>query len=186
MGCNTTGSMGIDKGQLHDPIPAVEVPAEAASSGGVAARPLNILFFTHYFPPEGNAPASRAYEMCRRWVRSGHQVTIVTCAPNHPNGVVYDGYRNRLISHQAMDGIQVLRVWTFLAANRGKLRRAINFISYMLSAVTAGLFVKRPSLVMATSPQFFCGWAGVLMSTVRRLPFVLEIRDIWPESIVAV
>src|SRR5437016_5800567 len=66
--------------------------------GTVAGNPnqsLRILFLTHYFTPEGNAPASRVYEMCKRWVRDGHQVTVITCAPNNPTGIVYKGYKNR-------------------------------------------------------------------------------------------
>jgi colanic acid biosynthesis glycosyl transferase WcaI len=161
----------------------VPTPTPTSNAGG---DPLRVLFFSHYFPPEGNAPASRTYEMCRRWVRDGHQVTVITSAPNHPHGVLYPGYRNRLVSLQEVDGINVIRVWTFLAANKGKRRRVLNFISYMFTAVLVALFVKRPHLVVATSPQFFCGWAGTLISKIRRLPFVLEIRDIWPESIVAV
>lgn len=147
---------------------------------------MRILFLSHYFPPEVNAPASRTYENCRRWVRNGHQVTVITCAPNCPNGVVYDGYRNRLWQREFIDGIEVVRVWTYIAANEGTVRRIVNYVSYMISAVIAALFVRRPDVVIATSPQFFCGWAGVLVSKLRRRPFILEIRDIWPESIVAV
>ncbi|CAN5684621.1 glycosyltransferase family 4 protein [soil metagenome] len=146
-----------------------------------------ILFFTHYFPPEGNAPASRVYEMCKRWARAGYDVTVVTCAPNHPLGVLYRGYRNRLVQRRMVDGIRVIRVWTYLAANKGKRRRALNFLSYMASATVAGALVcRRPHVLIATSPQFFCGWAGVLVSFVRRIPLILEIRDIWPESAHAV
>lgn len=148
---------------------------------------MKILFFTHYFPPEGNAPASRTYEHCVRWVRAGHDVTVITCVPNVPNGVPYDGYRNRWRSQkETVDGINVVRVWTVLAANAGFLMRILNYVSYMLSATWAGFFVRRPDVIVATSPQFFCGWAGVLVQFFRRVPFVLEIRDIWPESITAV
>ncbi len=80
----------------------------------------------------------------------------------------------------------MIRIWTYVAPNKGTVRRIANYLSYMVTASIAGLFLSRPAVVMATSPQFFCGWAGVLLSKVRRLPFVLEIRDIWPESIVAV
>lgn len=146
---------------------------------------MNILFFSHYFPPEGNAPASRTWENCRRWVRAGHRVAVVTCAPNVPDGVVYPGYRNRLRSREEMDGIEVVRVWTYLAPNKGTARRILNFTSYMISAVALNLFRKKPALVIATSPQFFCGWAGLIFSRLRRVPFLLEIRDLWPESIVA-
>ncbi|MFC1737032.1 glycosyltransferase family 4 protein [Candidatus Hydrogenedentota bacterium] len=147
---------------------------------------MRILFFSHYFPPEGNAPASRTYENCKRWVRAGHQVTVITCAPNVPNGVVYEGHRNRLHQREVIDGVEVIRVWTYIAANKGIFRRILNYVSYMFSAIFFGLFVKRPDVIIATSPQFFCGWAGVLVGKLRRLPFILEIRDIWPESIQAV
>lgn len=147
---------------------------------------MRILFFSHYFPPEGNAPASRTFAHCRRWAAAGHAVTVVTCAPHYPRGVLYDGYRNRWRQVEQADGIRVVRVWAFLAANAGKWRRIANYLSYMLSAVLAGVFERRPTVVVATSPQFFCGLAGALVAKLRRRPFVLEVRDVWPESIVAV
>ncbi len=147
---------------------------------------MRILFFSHYFPPEGNAPASRTYENCKAWVRDGHDVTVVTCVPNSPDGVVYEGYRNRLRQREVVDGIEVVRVWTYVAANKGTLLRILNFVSYMFSAALFAMFMRRPDIVIATSPQFFCGWAGLIVSKLRRLPFILEIRDLWPESIYAV
>lgn len=148
---------------------------------------MRILFLTHYFPPEGNAPASRTYETCKRWVRDGHDVCVVTGVPSAPDGVVYEGYHQRLRpQRETMDGIEVIRVWSHVAPNKGILRRILNFVSYMLTATVTSLFLRRPDVVIATSPQFFCGWAGVLVSRARRLPFVLEIRDLWPDSIVAV
>jgi len=147
---------------------------------------IRILFLSHYFPPEGNAPASRVYEMAKRWVAAGHKVEVITGVPNVPSGIIYKGYKNRLRQIEFIDGIRVTRVWTYIAANRGKIKRVINYLSYMASAVVAGLFVRKPDVVIATSPQFFCGWAGVFLARIRRVPFVLEIRDIWPSSIVAV
>jgi colanic acid biosynthesis glycosyl transferase WcaI len=147
---------------------------------------MNILFFSHYFPPEGNAPATRTYENCRQWVRQGHNVTVITCAPNVPAGEVYDGYKNRLFQQEMMDGIEVVRIWTYIAPNKGTVRRIINYLSYLVSGVFFSLFMKRPDVIIATSPQFFCGWAGVIASRARNVPLILEIRDIWPESITAV
>ena len=147
---------------------------------------MHILFFSHYFPPEGNAPASRTYENCKRWIRLGHNVTIITCAPNVPDGIIYEGYKNKLYKKEKIDGIDVIRVWTYISANKGTIRRIINYITYMFSSIFFSLFVKRPDVVIATSPQFFCGWAGVIASRIRYVPFILEIRDIWPESIAAV
>jgi colanic acid biosynthesis glycosyl transferase WcaI len=147
---------------------------------------MRILFLSHYFFPEGNAPATRVYEMSRRWVRMGHEVTVVTCAPSVPRGVVYAGYANRPYQREVVEGIDVRRVWTYLAANEGSGRRIANYLSFLLTATVAALATPRPDVLIATSPQFFCGWAGVLASGLRRVPFVLEIRDLWPESIVAV
>jgi glycosyltransferase involved in cell wall biosynthesis len=147
---------------------------------------MKILFLSHYFPPEGNAPAARTHENCLRWVRAGHDVTVVTCAPNVPNGVVYAGYRNRWRQEERIDGIRVVRVWTYIAANKGTVLRIVNFLSYLVTAVWAAARLPRPDVVIATSPQFFCGWAGVWVARLRRRPFVLEIRDLWPESIAAV
>jgi hypothetical protein len=147
---------------------------------------MRILFLSHYFYPEGNAPATRVHELARRWVKMGHEVTVVTCAPNVPSGVVYEGYANRLYQRERVEGIDVRRVWTWLAANAGTWRRIANYLSYLLGATLASLAVPRPDVLIATSPQFFCGWAGVLASRLRGVPFVLEVRDLWPESIVAV
>src|SRR5690606_429665 len=147
---------------------------------------MKILFFCHYFPPEVNAPASRTYENAKRWVKAGHQVTVITCAPNAPRGELFPGYHNRLRSVETIDGIRVVRVWSFIAANKGTWRRILNYLSYMVSAFVAALFERRPDVMIATSPQFFCGWAGVLTHWLRRWPFVLGRRDIWPESITTV
>ncbi len=147
---------------------------------------MHILFLSHYFPPEVNAPATRTYAHCRRWVAAGHQVTVVTCAPNCPRGVVFDGYRNAWRSEEDVDGIRVVRVWTWLSPNEGFFRRIANYVSYLLRAVLFAISLRGVDVVVATSPQFFCGWAGVLCKWLRRRPFVLEIRDLWPESIVAV
>jgi glycosyltransferase involved in cell wall biosynthesis len=148
---------------------------------------LKILFYCHYFPPEVNAPATRTYEHCRRWVELGHDVTVVTCAPNCPDGVVFEGYKNRIFRQiEMVDGIRVVRVWTYVAANSGTIPRIANYVSYQISAMVATLRLARPDIVIATSPQFFCGWAGVWASRMKRCHFLLEIRDIWPESIAAV
>ena len=133
-----------------------------------------------------NAPATRTYEHCRQWVRDGHQVTVVTCAPNHPQGKVYEGYSNQIYQRETRDGISVVRVWTFVTANEGFLKRTLNYISYMCSAVILSLFVPKADVVISTSPQFFNGLAGYVVGKLKRIPWVLEIRDLWPESIVAV
>ncbi len=147
---------------------------------------MHILFLTHYFPPEVNAPASRTYENTKRWVQAGHRVTVITCAPNHPNGVLYPGYENRWHQWDEKDGVRVLRVKTYLSANRGVANRSLNYFSYLLSAAALCRLVENVDLVVSTSPQFFCGLSGYLVSRLHGCPWVVEIRDLWPESIHAV
>lgn len=145
---------------------------------------MRILFISHYFPPEVNAPASRTHEHCRRWVADGHDVTVITGVPNHPAGELFPGYRNRLVQEEVVDGIRVIRTWMLLTPNAGFLKRILNYVLFGVTAVFASLRVRRPDVVVATSPQFFCGLAGAVVSKLKRRPFVLEIRDLWPKSIV--
>ena len=147
---------------------------------------MHILFLTDNFPPERNASASRVYERACYWVRWGHRVTIITCAPNFPEGKVHPGYRNRWYQVEEKDGIRVVRVKTFIAANERVVLRTLDFISFMVSACPAGLVQERPDVVVATSPQFFTAVGGWAIAVARRLPFVFELSDLWPASITAV
>lgn len=147
---------------------------------------MRILFLTDNFPPERNAPASRVFEHACYWVKWGHDVTVVTCAPNFPEGKVFDGYRNRWYQVETMNGIRVVRVKTFITANEGVVLRALDYLSFMASAFLAGLFQSAPEVIVSTSPQFFSAVAGWALAGVRRKPFVFELRDLWPASIAAV
>lgn len=147
---------------------------------------MHILFLTDNFPPEGNAPATRTYEHAIRWVSKGHQVTVITCAPNFPEGKVFDGFKNKLYDVSELDGISVVRVKTYITANEGFVKRVLDYMSFMVAGFFGGLFQKKPDVIVATSPQFFCACAGWALSAVRRKPFVFELRDIWPASITAV
>jgi hypothetical protein len=147
---------------------------------------LHILFLTDNFPPESNAPASRTFEHCREWVRAGHQVTVITCEPNFPKGKVFDGYRNKLWQQEEMSGIRVIRVWSYITANEGFIKRILDYQSYMVSATLAAPFVRGVDVVVGTSPQFFTACAAYFVSRLKRIPFVFELRDMWPESIKAV
>lgn len=153
------------------------------TSGIVTGAIVRILFISDNFPPEVNAPASRTYDHCREWVRSGHEVTVITSAPNFPKGKVYDGYKNRIWSRENIDGIAVIRVWSYITANEGVYKRTADFISFMISSFAASLFIKRHDLVIGTSPQFFSACSAYLIGAIHGMPFVFEVRDLWPESI---
>ncbi len=143
---------------------------------------MRLLFLTDNFPPEVNAPATRTYEHCREWVKAGVEVTVITCTPNFPQGKVYAGYRNKLWQQEEMDGIRVIRVWSFIAPNEGFYKRVIDYVSFGLLGFLASLFV-RTDLIVATSPQFFTAVGGFLASFFKQKPWVMEVRDLWPISI---
>jgi glycosyltransferase involved in cell wall biosynthesis len=144
---------------------------------------MHILFISDNFPPEVNAPASRTFEHCREWVKAGHQVTVISCAPNFPKGKVFEGYQNRFWQQENMAGIRIIRVWTYMAVNEGFARRTLDYLSFMLTGFMASLFVRRVDVVVGTSPQFFTVCAAYMTSLFKRVPWVFELRDIWPESI---
>jgi glycosyltransferase involved in cell wall biosynthesis len=147
---------------------------------------MRILFLSHYFPPEVNAPANRTYEHCREWVKAGHEVHVVTCVPSHPAGVPFRGYRMGWYRREERDGIIVHRVWTSLAPNAGVVRRTLNFLSFVPSALWRALRLGSFDVIIGTSPQFFCAVATWLTAALKRTPWVFELRDLWPESISAV
>ena len=147
---------------------------------------MHILFLTDNFPPEGNAPATRTFEHAREWVDKGHKLTVISCAPNFPEGKVFEGYKNKWLSKQKIKGISVWRVKTYITANEGFIKRSIDFFSFMVSSLFFGLFVRKVDVVVGTSPQFFTVISAWALAKFKRVPFVFELRDIWPASITAV
>lgn len=146
---------------------------------------MKILFLSDNFPPEVNAPATRTMEHCKEWVKAGHEVTVITCQPNYPIGKVYDGYRNSWKTKEVINGITVIRVWTYITSNKGFAKRILDYISYSITSFLAGLFLKC-DIIVATSPQFFTALSGRTLHFFKRKPWVMEVRDLWPDSIKSV
>ncbi len=146
---------------------------------------MKILFLSDNFPPEVNAPANRTYEHCVEWVKKGADITVITCVPNFPQGKVYEGYRNKLWQKEVVDGINVIRVWTYISSNQGVFKRILDYVSYAVSSFLAGLFFKT-DIIIATSPQFFTAVSGYALALIKKKPWIMEVRDLWPESIKAV
>lgn len=148
---------------------------------------MRILYVSQYFPPEVGAPAARVHELSREWVRAGHEVSVLTAFPHHPTGVKRPEDRGVCVRRESLDGIDVLRTYVYAAPNRGTVKRMASYVSFMVSAILLGqLRLSRPDIVVATSPQLLCAAAGFVLSRVFGVPFVFEVRDLWPESILAV
>jgi len=149
---------------------------------------MNILYISQYFPPEMGAPAARVSELSRHWAQSGHKVTVLTGFPNHPTGVVHADYRDRLwklLYREHADGFTIQRTWLWPLPNRKSHERILNYSSFCLSSSVTGSFLKKPDVIIATSPQLLVGMSGWWLSKIKGLPLVMEIRDLWPESIIA-
>jgi colanic acid biosynthesis glycosyl transferase WcaI len=150
---------------------------------------MKILYVSQYYPPETAAPAARASELGRFWVKAGHEVTVLTGFPNHPTGNVHPGYRSklwRLFIREDKDGVRINRTWLIPLANRKSWERMLNYASFFVSAALRGLFLAKPDVVIATSPQLLVGLSGLIIAKWKRVPLVFEVRDLWPESLAAV
>jgi glycosyltransferase involved in cell wall biosynthesis len=150
---------------------------------------MKILYVSQYFPPEMGAPAARAGELSQHWASVGHDVTILTGFPNHPNGIVPPEYRSqfrRLVAREKINDVNVVRTWLLPFPNRKAYERILNYSSFCASAASTGLFLPRPDVVIATSPQLLVGLSGWWLARYKRVPFVFEVRDLWPESLLAV
>jgi glycosyltransferase involved in cell wall biosynthesis len=148
---------------------------------------MRVAFVCQYFPPEPGAPAGRVSELARAWVRRGHEVWVLTGMPNHPTGRIPPEYQGRRIAEEEWQGVRVVRTWIYATPNAGRVRRSAAFASFAISALLLGQArVPRVDVVVATTPQILCGLAGDIIARLRGVPFVLDLRDLWPESIVAV
>src|SRR6202166_882492 len=135
------------------------------------------------------APAARAAELSHHWARMGHDVTVLTGFPNHPTGVVPEIWKprlRRLHFTETLDGVLVKRTWLWPLPNRKAHERIRNYASFCVSAAISGLALSKPPVVIATSPQLLCALSGWWLAWWKRVPFVFEVRDLWPESLAAV
>ncbi len=147
---------------------------------------MRILLLSENFPPEVNAVASRVYERAVYWALDGHDVTILTCFPNFPQGRLHEGWRQSWCHVSNVDGMRVVRVPTYISRNEGFVRRTLDFVSFMLSAVLIAPRLAAPDVVVGSSPQFFAAVAAWIIAKLKRRPFVFEIADLWPASVRAV
>ncbi len=150
---------------------------------------MKILYVSQYFSPEMGAPAARAAELSRHWARLGHEVTVLTGFPNHPTGVVPEQWRSRLHRlrfTEMVNGVRVVRTWLWPLPNRKMHERIRNYASFCISAAVTGLALPKPDVVIGTSPQLLCALSAWWLAFWKRVPFVFEVRDLWPESLAAV
>lgn len=147
---------------------------------------MRILIVSYFCPPEWAAPASRVFENASRLGRMGHEVTILTGLPNHPQGKLYPGYRYRLWQRERMGEVNVVRVGSLLAPNTTAFQRLKAYLTLMLAQMIGCLFTGPADVVIGTSPPLFTALAAYAAAVIKRCPFVFEVRDLWPENMAAV
>jgi len=142
---------------------------------------MKISWYSHYFTPEIGAPSARLFDLSSQWVGAGHAVSVTTCFPNHPGGELYPGYRMTLHQEENLNGITVHRLPTYVAANRGFIKKLGGHLSYIPPALVRAVALKEEAdIIIGSSPTFFAALAGAGAALLRRRPFVMEVRDLWP------
>jgi hypothetical protein len=142
---------------------------------------MRTLLVTQYYPPEIGAPQARLSELSRCWAESGDEVTVLTGMPNHPTGVVPEAYRGRLRMSETVDGVRVERVWLYATANEGIAKKTLSHLSFMVTSVLLGWRASRGTeAVVVSSPTFFSIFSAWALARLRKVPLVVEIRDLWP------
>ncbi len=142
--------------------------------------PLNIGVYSHYFTPEIGAPSARIYDLGQQWLAAGHNVRVATCVPNHPTGQVYPGYKTGWQQQEVLDGIEVQRNWSYITPNSGFVKKTLGHVSFIPSSrINQGKFGAMDAII-GTSPTPFAALAGLLTARKRKVPFIMEIRDLWP------
>jgi len=144
---------------------------------------VRVLVFTQYYPPEVGATQNRLHFFAAGLARSGHDVTVVCELPNHPSGIIWPGYRRRLWQRSREDGVEVVRVWVMTSPEKTFASRIAFYLTYagLAFAASQALVGKRHDVVFASSPPLTVGIPAWLYARLRRVPFVLDIRDLWPQ-----
>jgi len=142
---------------------------------------LKIAILCHYFWPEPGAPSARLLGLSRSWVALGHEVTVVTNFPNHPTGLVPERYRGQSFAIEDVEGIRVIRCRTFATPNRGFALRTFGHLFFMAQSFRqATRHLRGVDIIVASSPTLFAVVSASAMSLRLKVPFVFEVRDLWP------
>ena len=144
---------------------------------------MKILFVTQWFEPE---PSFKGLLYIRELVARGHDVQVLTGFPNYPGGNVYPGYRIRPWMREQMEGIHVLRVALYPSHSKSGIHRTLNYLSFAFSAAVIGsLLIRKPDVMYVYHPPITVGFAASIIGFFRRTPFVIDVQDLWPDTVAA-
>ena len=119
-------------------------------------------------------------------VNKGHEVQVLTTFPNYPSGVIFDGYKNQLLFREVMDEIPIVRVPLYPSHDVSAVRRIFSYTSFALSASTIGTFtIDKADIAYVVQGPATNGLPAFIMKILRKIPFVFDIKDLWPDSLLA-
>lgn len=142
---------------------------------------MHILLMGQHFWPEDISGAVLATQFAESLIARGHQVTFATCFPNYPKGIVFDGYRGKLFSQETHNEVAIIRTWSYTAPKEAIKGRFVNYATFSLTAFVAGLVARPPDIIMSYSPPMPLSLTALLISKLRRVPWVLRVEDLFPE-----
>lgn len=144
---------------------------------------MHILLIHQAFAALDEPGGTRHHELARHLRKQGHQVTIIASPVNYLTGT-----NNSKRARQQTDdlGVTIIRSWTLPALHRSFIWRVISFLSFMISSFINGLLIRKVDLVWGTTPPIFQGPTAWLLARLKRVPFLLEVRDLWPAFAIAV
>lgn len=143
---------------------------------------MRLLFISQLFDPEYSI---KGLAFLKELQAKGIEIDVITTFPNYPIGKVFDGYKIKPWQVEYQDGIRILRVYSFISHSKSKFSRALSYVSFMIMAFGATFFIKRPSAIYAYHPQLTIGLIAILLKWFRRIPYVTDVQDLWPDALVA-
>ena len=146
---------------------------------------MHIMFLAQCYAPEDVSAAILITELAADLAKLGHRVSVVTCAPNYPHGRVFAGYRNRLYAVEMIDGVRVIRTWSYISPSKKIWSRLFYYGTYSASAFYGGLLAGHPDVIVSYSPPLPLGLSAWLLSRIFRVPWLLQIEDLFPDAAVA-
>jgi glycosyltransferase involved in cell wall biosynthesis len=148
-------------------------------------RQMRILILTQHFAPEVTAARARVEAFAAGLAAREHEVEVICAVPNHPEGIVHPEFRHRAIVRAEQDGYRVKYVWVRASPKKSVRNRLLLYATFAASATLAGALTRRPDVVLASSPPLPVGAAAAAVAARHRVPWVLDVRDLWPEAAVA-
>jgi glycosyltransferase involved in cell wall biosynthesis len=143
---------------------------------------MKLLFISDNYPPEQNALAQRSFSHIEIWKKKIN-IDLITCFPNYPYGKVFDKYKNKFYQKEVKKKLVIHRIWSFISKKDNSI---FNFFDYFSFGISSFFYClnKKSDVILCSSPPMPVAFFAILLSKTKRTKIVIEIRDLWVDSIV--